>query len=579
MTVCSTKWRGIFAAILLVGFGTLAHAQERRVYSPPESHTIHAVPAEHGMVVAQEKLAARIGADILRQGGNAVDAAVATGFALAVTYPRAGNIGGGGFMVIHLAERNEDVTIDYRETAPAATKSDIFLGSDGKPDIAKSRDSALAIGVPGTVAGLAIALDKYGSGKLSLADVVKPGLALAANGIEISDDIADTLPFFRKRIERWSSSTKVFSRADGTPLREGDVLIQRDLAATLTAIVEQGPRGFYEGPVAEKLVKAIADAGGIMTTDDLKSYQPVIRAPVRGNYRGYDIVSMPLPSSGGTVLLETLNILEGFPMADMKQGSAPSLHLIIEAMKRAYADRARYLGDPAFVNAPMAALVAKDYAARQRAGIDLDRATPAGALAARPPREGSNTTHYSVVDSSGNAVSNTYTLNFPYGVGLVADGTGVLLNNELDDFTAAPGASNAFGLVGFEANLPGPGKRPLSSMSPTIVLKDGKPVLVTGTPGGSRIISAVVQIVVNVLDYRMDVAAAVAAPRVHHQWMPDEVRVERGFPEETLAALKAKGHEVIEPLGQTSANSIAITPNGLLGAPDPRTRGSEAAGQ
>ena len=433
--------------------------------------------------------------------------------------------------------------------------------------------------MPGTVAGLAIALDKYGSGKFSLADVVKPGLALAANGTEISDDIADTLPFFRKRIERWSSSTKVFSRPDGTPLREGDVLIQRDLAATLTAIVEQGPRGFYEGPVAEKLVKAIADAGGIMTTDDLKSYQPVIRAPVRGNYRGYDIVSMPLPSSGGTVLLEALNILEGFPMADMKQGSAASLHLIIEAMKRAYADRARYLGDPAFVNAPMAALIAKDYAARQRAGIDLDRATPADALAARPPREGSNTTHYSVVNSSGNAVSNTYTLNFPYGVGLVADGTGVLLNNELDDFTAAPGASNAFGLVGFEANLPGPGKRPLSSMSPTIVLKDGKPVLVTGTPGGSRIISAVVQIVVNVLDYRMDVAAAVAAPRVHHQWMPDEVRVERGFPEETLAALKAKGHAVIEPLGQTSANSIAITPNGLLGAPDPRTRGSEAAGQ
>ena len=579
MTACSANWRGIFAAIVLVVFGTQAHAQERRVYSPPESHTIHAVPAEHGMVVAQEKLAARIGADILRQGGNAVDAAVATGFALAVTYPRAGNIGGGGFMVIHLAERNEDVTIDYRETAPAATKSDIFLGSDGKPDIAKSRDSALAIGVPGTVAGLAIALDKYGSGKFSLADVVKPGLALAANGIEISDDIADTLPFFRKRIERWSSSTKVFSRPDGTPLREGDVLIQRDLAATLTAIVEQGPRGFYEGPVAEKLVKAIADAGGIMTTDDLKSYQPVIRAPVRGNYRGYDIVSMPLPSSGGTVLLEALNILEGFPMADMKQGSAASLHLIIEAMKRAYADRARYLGDPAYVNAPMAALIAKDYAARQRAGIDLDRATPADALAARPPREGSNTTHYSVVDSSGNAVSNTYTLNFPYGVGLVADGTGVLLNNELDDFTAAPGASNAFGLVGFEANLPGPGKRPLSSMSPTIVLKDGKPVLVTGTPGGSRIISAVVQIVVNVLDYRMDVAAAVAAPRVHHQWMPDEVRVERGFPEETLAALKAKGHAVIEPLGQTSANSIAITPNGLLGAPDPRTRGSEAAGQ
>jgi gamma-glutamyltranspeptidase/glutathione hydrolase len=328
------------------------------------------------------------------------------------------------------------------------------------------------------------------------------------------------------------------------------------------------------------MAAAIAGAGGIMTTDDLKSYQAVIRNPVRGSYRGYDIVSMPLPSSGGTVLLETLNILEGFPMADMSQGSAPSLHLLIEAMKRAYADRARYLGDPAFVNAPADILISKDYAAKQRASIDLARATPAAdVLSRKSPREGSNTTHYSVVDSGGNAVSNTYTLNFPYGVGLVAEGTGVLLNNELDDFTAKPGASNAFGLVGFEANLPGPGKRPLSSMSPTIVLKDGKPVLVTGTPGGSRIISAVLQVVVNVLDYKMDVAAAVAAPRVHHQWMPDVVRVERGFAPETLDALRQMGHEVIEPLGQTSANSIAVTPNGLLGAPDPRTRGATAAGQ
>jgi gamma-glutamyltranspeptidase / glutathione hydrolase len=316
-----------------------------------------------------------------------------------------------------------------------------------------------------------------------------------------------------------------------------------------------------------------------MTAEDLKSYQAVVRSPVRGSYRGYDIVSMPLPSSGGTVLLQSLNILEGFPMPDIKQGSATSLHLLVEAMKRAYADRARYLGDPAFVNAPVNVLITKEYAARQRAGIDLMRATPAADVLAVSPREGSNTTHYSVVDSSGNAVSNTYTLNFPYGVGLVAEGTGVLLNNELDDFTAAPGASNAFGLVGFEANLPGPGKRPLSSMSPTIVLKDGKPVLVTGSPGGSRIISAVLQIVIDVLDYKMDVAAAVAAPRVHHQWMPDEVRVERGFSDEVLAGLRAKGHKVIEPLGQTSANSIAVTPNGLLGAPDPRTRGAAAVGQ
>jgi gamma-glutamyltranspeptidase/glutathione hydrolase len=289
---------------------------------------------------------------------------------------------------------------------------------------------------------------------------------------------------------------------------------------------------------------------------------------------------MPQPSSGGVVLLETLNILEGFPMQDMKQGSVASLHVMIEAMKRAYADRARYLGDPAFVSAPIATLVAKDYAAKQRAGIDPDRATPwTDAISATPPHEGSNTTHFSVVDAAGNAVGNTYTLNFSYGVGLVADGTGVLLNNELDDFTAAPGASNAFGLVGFEANLPGPGKRPLSSMSPTIVLKDGKPVLVTGSPGGSRIISTVLQVIVNVLDYHMDVASAVAAPRLHHQWLPDEVRIEHGFPDDVIAGLRAKGHTVIESLGYSSANSIAVTPDGLFGAPDPRTRGAFAAGE
>ena len=582
MAIASSAWRRMLAAIVLVvACSAPAGAQEqRRLYTPPAAGAVHGIPAEQGMVVAQEKLGAQIGADILRQGGNAVDAAVATGFALAVTYPRAGNIGGGGFMVIHSAARNEDIAIDYRETAPSAITRDIFLGADGKPDADKSRNSALGIGVPGTVAGLALALEKYGSGRFTLAQILRPAIDLARDGFVVADDTADTLPDLYRRMARWPNSAKGFSKADGTPLHDGDRLIQPDLAATLVAIAEQGPRGFYEGPVAERLAKAVSDAGGIMTADDLKSYRAVVRTPVRGNYRGYDIVSMPLPSSGGTVLLESLNILEGFQMSDMKQGSADSLHVIIEAMKRAYADRARYLGDPAFVNAPTDILLAKDYAARQRASIDLARATPsADALLRAPPREGSNTTHYSVVDSSGNAVSNTYTLNFPYGVGLVAEGTGVLLNNELDDFTAAPGASNAFGLVGFEANLPGPGKRPLSSMSPTIVLRDGKPVLVTGTPGGSRIISAVLQIVVDVLDYRMDVAAAVAAPRVHHQWMPDVVRVERGLPQETLDALKAKGHEVIEPLGQTSANSIAVTPSGVLGAPDPRTRGAEAAGQ
>ncbi|MBI5322642.1 gamma-glutamyltransferase [Bradyrhizobium sp.] len=569
-----------FAIAALALLAWRADAQERRLYTPPPLDSVQPVAAEHGMVVAQEKLAAEIGAEILRQGGNAVDAAVATGFALAVTYPRAGNIGGGGFMVIHSAERGQDIAIDYRETAPAAITPDVFLGSDGKPDPAKSRDSALGIGVPGTVAGLALALEKFGSGNFTLADILKPAIALARDGFVVTHDTADTLPDMYRRMSRWPNSAKSFSKADGSPLREGDTLVQSDLASFLSTIAEQGPRGFYEGPVAEKLAKAIRDAGGIMTTEDLKSYQAVLRAPVRGTYRGYDIVSMPLPSSGGTVLLETLNILEGFPLGDMKQGSATSLHLMIEAMKRAYADRARYLGDPAFVDAPTNMLIAKDYAARQRASIDLARATPwTEAAPAKPQREGSNTTHYSVVDSRGNAVSNTYTLNFPYGVGLVAEGTGILLNNELDDFTAAPGAANAFGLVGFEANLPGPGKRPLSSMSPTIVLKDGKPVLVTGTPGGSRIITAVTQVIVNTIDYGLNVAAAVAAPRIHHQWLPDEVRAERGIPAEVLAELRDKGHKVVDTLGQTSANSIFVGPNGPLGAPDPRTRGAWAAGQ
>ena len=582
MTTLFVTRRQCLALVLLAILLAQATAQDLRRdgYTPPPLDQVHAIAAEHGMVVAQEKIAARIGADILKAGGNAVDAAVATGFAMAVTYPRAGNIGGGGFMVVHLQDRNEDIAIDYRETAPAATTRDIFLGADGKPDTVKSRESALSIGVPGTVAGLALAEEKYGSGRFTLSDLLQPSITLARDGFVITDDMADTASERQRQLTRWPASARIFSRDDGTPLQDGDRLVQPELAATLTAIAAQGPRGFYEGAIAEKLAKGIQDAGGIMTSDDLKSYQPVLRKPTRGNYRGYDIISMPLPSSGGTVLIETLNILEGYQLADLKPGSAASLHLLIEAMKRAYADRARYLGDPAFSDAPVTVMLSKDYAARQRASIDLDHATAAvDVLRVKPLREGSDTTHYSVVDRDGNAVSNTYTLNFPYGVGLVPAGTGVLLNNELDDFTAAIGASNAFGLVGFEANLPGPGKRPLSSMSPTIVLKDGRPVLVTGSPGGSRIISTVLQVIVDIIDYHMDIAAAVAAPRLHHQWMPDEVRIERGFPEDVLAELRAKDHRIAEPMGQTSANSILVTATGLLGAPDPRTRGSEAAAQ
>jgi gamma-glutamyltranspeptidase/glutathione hydrolase len=532
------------------------------------------VTSRAGLVVAQERRGADIGAAVLARGGNAVDAAVATGFAMAVTYPRAGNIGGGGFMVIHLADGRQSA-IDYRESAPQAATATMFLGSDGKPDTAKSRDGALGIGVPGTVAGLALALERYGSGKFSLAELLQPAIALARDGFTLDDDGADTLPDWHRRLARWPSSVAIFSRPDGTSLRDGDRLVQRDLAATLEAIAARGPRGFYEGEVADRLARSIQAQGGIITMDDLKDYRAVERPPLRGSYRGHDIVAMPLPSSGGIVLLEALNILEGFDLGRLGAQSPPSLHLLIESMKRGYADRARYLGDPSFSSAPVERLISKDYAAGLRATIDPAKATPATQI--MPPKEGDNTTHYSVVDARGNAVSNTYTLNFSYGVGMVAEGTGVLLNNELDDFTAAPGASNAYGLVGFEANLPGPGKRPLSSMSPTIVLKDGRVALVAGSPGGSRIISAVLQVIVNVIDFQMDVGQAVAAPRLHHQWMPDEVRVETGFPEQTLESLRALGHSVRAPMAQTSVNSVAMRDGLMVGAPDPRTRGARAA--
>jgi gamma-glutamyltranspeptidase/glutathione hydrolase len=535
------------------------------------------VTARHGMVVAQEARAARIGVEILQQGGNAVDAAVATGFALAVTYPRAGNIGGGGYMVIHLAGRNIDTAIDYRETAPAATTHDIFLDDKGEADPRKSRDSALAVGVPGTVAGLALAHAKYGSGKFTLAQLIAPAIRLAREGFPIEDDVADSLPRSQSRLVRWPATEKIFF-ADGRPLAPGATLVQRDLADTLAAIARDGPRAFYEGETAEKIAAAVRAADGIMTADDLRQYQAVERAPVRGRYRGHDIVSMPPSSSGGIILIEILNILDGY--RDLAADDGRRLHLMVEAMKLAYADRAAFLGDPAGAEMPIARLTSKSYAAQLRARIDPDRARPAREIptSATLPREGDNTTHFSVVDHFGNAVSNTTTLNFSYGLGLVAEGTGVLLNNELDDFAAKPGVPNAFGLVGGEANAPGPGKRPLSSMTPTIVLKDGKPVLVTGSPGGSRIITAVLQVVVNVLDRKLPIAEAVAQPRLHEQWWPDEVMVEPGFSPDLIRALEARGHRVVATLPPTSTNSILVTPSGLVGAADNRSRGALAAG-
>jgi gamma-glutamyltranspeptidase/glutathione hydrolase len=563
--------------LLSLVLGAAALAQVAPVSRPPEIPPAQSIHARNGIVAAQESRAARIGVEILDRGGNAVDAAVAVGFALAVTYPRAGNIGGGGFMVIHLAKTSQDVTIDYRETAPAAATETMFLDASGEPDSKKSRDSALSVGVPGTVAGLALAREKYGSGKLSLADLIEPAITLARNGVDVVDDIADTLPSAQQRIARWHSSAPVFLNSDGTVLAPGQDLLQPDLAATLRAIAREGPKGFYEGPVAEKLVTAIRKAGGIMTVDDLKNYRAIERVPLRGTYRGYDIVSMPPPSSGGVHLIEMLNILEGYDLAKLSRDE--SLHDLIEAMKRAYADRAVFMGDPDAIKMPVAGLTSKKYATSLRAQIG-EQATPSAAIRAGKPAdfEGRNTTHFSIIDRDGNAVSNTYTLNFSYGLGLVAEGTGVLLNNELDDFTSKPGTANAYGLVGYDANLPGPGKRPLSSMTPTIVLKDGKPFLITGSPGGSRIITAVLQIIVNAIDFNMPIDRAVSAPRLHHQWQPDEVYVEPGFAPEVLQALAKRGHNVVPTPSYSSTNSIEITPDGYIGAADRRTRGSLAAG-
>jgi gamma-glutamyltranspeptidase/glutathione hydrolase len=576
------RFINILTFVTALLFGALAYAQVAPVDRTTAIPPAHSILAHNGMVVAQEQRAARIGVEILDRGGNAVDAAVAVGFALAVTYPRAGNIGGGGFMVIHLAKNNRnmhdrDIAIDYREIAPAAATATMFLDAQGNLDPKKSRDSGLAVGVPGTVAGLALVHARYGSGKFTLADLIQPSIDLAQKGFPVEDDLADSLPHAVEWLKRWPSSAAIFLNG-GEPLQEGNRLIQFDLADTLQAIADGGPRAFYTGRTAEQIATAVRSAGGIMTKDDLAHYRAVERPVVRGTYRGYDIVSMPPPSSGGVALVEMLNILEGYDLATLGRG-VESFHDIIEAMKRAYADRATYMGDPDFVKMPIAGLISKKYAAGLRAGIG-EKATPAADIRPGKPgdSEGRNTTHFSVIDRDGNAVANTTTLNFSYGLGLVADGTGVLLNNELDDFTAKAGAANAYGLVGFDANLPGPNKRPLSSMTPTIVLKDGKPFLITGSPGGSRIITAVLQAIMNVIDFHMNIADAVTSPRLHNQWQPDETFAEPGFDPDVLDALKAHGHKIVVTAPHTAANSIQVTPDGYVGAADRRTRGSVAAG-
>src|SRR5579884_2089251 len=551
-------WKRKIAALLVAALCLAAPFPGRAepLLAPPviaQGARVLPVLATHGIAVAQEATAAKVGLDVLKRGGNAIDAAVATGFALAVTLPRAGNLGGGGFMLVYLAKAKKTVAIDYREAAPAATQSDVFLNAEGEAVPAKSRDTGLAVGVPGTVAGLSLALRKYGSGKFPIAE---------------------------RRLKRWPSSARIFLHPDGTSLSRGEKLVQSDLAEVIETIGREGERAFYEGPIAEKIAASVRAAGGRMTLEDLKSYRAIEREPIHGTYKGHEIVAMPPPSSGGVHVIELLNVLEGFPLAQLGANSAASIHVMAEAMKLAYADRAEYMGDPDYIDIPVKGLISKAYAQRLREEISLKRARPAAEIKALDPLpyESSETTHFSIVDEQGNAVANTYTLNFSYGLGLVAEGTGILVNNELDDFAAKPGAPNAYGLFGGTANAPGPRKRPLSSMAPTMVFRNGELEIVTGSPGGSRIITIVAGILLDVLDFGMNIAEATEAVRIHDQLLPDELQVERGLSDDTVRLLEAMGHRVVVHGAWGSAQSIIRSGGVLMGASDTRQRGTLAAG-
>jgi len=540
----------------------------------------HPVVAQNGMVASQEAVATRVGLSILEKGGNAVDAAIATGFALAVTLPRAGNLGGGGFMMIHMADKGTTEALDYREKAPSGAHRDMFLDEEGNADSTKSRFSGLAIGVPGTVAGFAEAFERHGSGAVTWADLVAPAIILAEEGIVVTPDLSASLISRITRLSRDPAAAEIFYKNGTIPYFTGDLLKQTDLAATLRTIAENGPAGFYTGEVAEKIAAKVQAAGGSMTTEDLASYRAVWREPVRGTYRGYEIASMPPPSSGGTHIVQMLNMLEAYDLQATGFNSAATLHVMAEAMRRAYADRSEYLGDPDFVEVPVKGLTDKNYAASLLESISLDAATPSTEIGPNNPLpfESNETTHYSVMDKDGNAISNTYTLNFSYGVGMVADGTGVLLNNELDDFSAKPGVPNAYGLIGGDANAVEPEKRPLSSMTPTLVLQDGEVMLATGSPGGSRIITTTLQIILNVIDHQMNIAEATAAPRVHHQWYPDELRIEEGISPDTIRLLEELGHTVALKNAMGSTQSILKVGEQLTGSSDPRRDGALAAG-
>ncbi|MEM9207655.1 MAG: gamma-glutamyltransferase [Pseudomonadota bacterium] len=531
----------------------------------------HPTFGDSGMVASQSELASQVGADVLADGGNAVDAAIATGFALAVTLPRAGNIGGGGFMLIHDAAEGEDSAIDYREMAPPAADRDMFLDAAGDVDNDRARFSHLASGVPGTVAGFWAAHQRYGT--LPWERLLAPAIALARDGFEVSYDLAGLLAARQERLCRFDAACGYFYQADGTPYAPGDILQQEDLAKTLERIAEQGADGFYKGETARLVAEEMRRHGGLVDEAAMAAYKPVWRTPIRATYRGYDIVTMPPPSSGGVHMVQMLNIMENFDVSAMGAGSADATHLLAESARLAYADRSKHLGDPDFYDVPVDWLTSKTYASGLAERIDMRRATPSEDVAPGfpSPRESDETTQYSVIDADGNMVSNTYTLNFSYGSGIAVAGAGFLLNNEMDDFSAKPGVPNAFGLLGGEANAIEAGKRPLSSMTPTMVFNDGEPWFATGSPGGSRIITTVLQKVVNVIDHDMNLASAAAAPRMHHQWYPDVLQLESGFSPDTIRILEERGHEVSgTSWSMGSIQSVGIKDGVFRGTSDPR---------
>lgn len=535
----------------------------------------HPVLGSAGMVAAQNRLSAESGAHMLAAGGSAVDAAIATGFSLAVTLPRAGNLGGGGFMLIHDAANDENIAIDYREMAPKSATRDMYLDENGDVDTNRSRFSHLAAGVPGTVSGFYAAHQAHG--RLPWKKLLQPAISQARDGIVVTYDLANFLRRRQERLCRNDAACDYFYKSDGSAYEAGDLLVQSDLANSLELIAEQGPDAFYKGEIADLIVAEMKRGGGLIDAASLAAYEPAFREAATGTYRGYDVVTMPPPSSGGIHVLQMLNIMENFPVASMGSGSADAIHLLAEVARLAFADRSKHLGDPDYYDVPGEWLTSKAYGKQLAATIDMKKARDSNDVfpGVEPAYESEDTTHFSVIDKDGNVVSNTYTLNFSFGSGIAVPGAGFLLNNEMDDFSAKPGVMNAFGMLGGDANSVAAGKRPLSSMTPTIVFADGEPWFATGSPGGSRIITAVLQMIVNVIDHGMNIAEAANASRMHHQWYPDVLSLEPGFSPDTVRLLKERGHDVQNSRSSSgSTQTVAYRDGVYRGASDTRRPGA-----